>query len=92
MNNKEKIPEALEKQNKTWKKHDGIPMVDYSSQKSDFKNGSHAEIIDLKDFEFFLKSSDSYDFDIMLEIKDKEKSALKAIKILEKDNRFLKKV
>jgi len=90
LNNGEEIPDLLERQSKTWKKQDGIPMVDYSSQKTDFRTGSHAETIDLKDFEGFLNSSKPYDFDIMLEIKDKESSALKSLRILEKDNRFVK--
>jgi len=36
-----------------------------------------------------LDKSKPYDFDIMLEIKDKEMSALKAIEIASQDNRFL---
>lgn len=32
-----------------------------------------------------------YNFDIMLEIEDKESGVLKAKKILEKDNRFVKR-
>ena len=91
LNNKESIKNILEKQNKTWKNIDGIPMVDYSSQKLGFRAGSHAEKIDLKDFESFLKQSKPYDFDIMLEIKDKETSAKKALKIVEKDKRFTRK-
>jgi len=91
LNNKESIKNILEKQNKTWKNIDGIPMVDYSSQKPGFRDGSHAEKIDLKDFGSFLKQSKPYDFDIMLEIKDKENSAKKALKIVEKDKRFTRK-
>jgi len=88
LNNNENIGNILEKQSKTWSKNDGIPLIDYSSQKLGFRPGSHAEAIDLKDFGRFLKDSESYDFDLMLEIKDKEKSAIKAVKIVEKDKRF----
>ena len=63
-------------------------MVDYSSQKPGFRTGSHAETIDLKDFKRFLNESKPYDFDIMLEIKDKESSPLKAVKLAEDDKRF----
>jgi len=84
----EKIESVLEKQRKTWKKSDGIPMIDYSSQKDGFRPGSHAESIDLKDFKNFINDSKGYDFDIMLEIKDKEKSAFKALKIINSDHRF----
>lgn len=80
-NNGEPVGMALQAAFKTWKKHDGVPMVDYSSQKTLARVGSHAESIVLKDFSSFLKKCRSRDFDIMLEIKDKEKSALKAIKV-----------
>ncbi len=53
-------------------------MVDYSSQKKGERRGSHAEHIDLKHFARFVQATVGIDFDIMLEIKDKEKSALRA--------------
>ncbi len=74
------ISRALELQKSTWKKSDGIPIVDYSSQEPGERTGKHAETIDIKDFKKFLNQSVGFDFDIMLEIKDKEKSATKAIK------------
>ena len=37
-----------------------------------------------------LNKSKPYDFDMMLEIKDKEYSALKALKIAKKDTRFVR--
>jgi UV DNA damage endonuclease len=89
LNNSERINEILDKQSKTWAKEDGVPMVDYSSQKIGFRPGSHAETINIRDFETFLKESYPYDLDIMLEIKDKESSALKAIEIVKKDIRFV---
>jgi UV DNA damage endonuclease len=67
----------------TWSQQkDGILMVDYSSQKPNGKVGQHAESIDEADFRRFLLNTQDIDFDIMLEIKDKEVSALKALKIL----------
>jgi len=53
-------------------------MVDYSSQKMEGKMGRHAETINLEDFREFLDKSKPYDFDVILETKDKEASALKA--------------
>jgi UV DNA damage endonuclease len=53
-------------------------MVDYSSQKKGERSGSHSESIDLEDFAAFVTATGNLDFDIMLEIKDKEKSALLA--------------
>ena len=91
LNNHESLRFCLEQQKRTWDKNDGIPLIDYSSQKPGFRSGSHAESIDLKDFEWFLHQSMPYDFDIMLEIKDKEYSALKALKVAKIDKRFVKK-
>jgi len=72
----------------TWTEKDGLPMVDYSSQKTGHKMGKHVETINLEHFGAFLDKSKPYDFDLMLEIKDKEISALKAIEIVSQDNRF----
>jgi UV DNA damage endonuclease len=89
----ESLFSALKKATSTWKKDkDGIPMVDYSSQNvinddgviRDAKKGKHTTTIDQILFDIFLKETKGLDFDIMLEIKDKEKSALKALEILRK--------
>jgi len=73
---------------KTWRNNDGLPMVDYSSHRIGGTKGSHVESIDTSHFERFLIATQPYDFDIMLEIKDKETSALKAVEITRKDKRF----
>jgi UV DNA damage endonuclease len=74
------IEECFKLTTKTWnKKSDGIPMVDYSSQEPNGLPRQHSETIKLEDFELLLKQTEPFDFDIMLEIKDKEKSAIKAI-------------
>jgi UV DNA damage endonuclease len=75
------VHEALEACAKTWRRRDGVPMVDYSSQEPGQRRGRHAEHIDLRDFKQFLRQARGLDFDVMLEIKDKEKSALEAIRI-----------
>ena len=67
-------------------------MVDYSSQEPKMRVGKHAEKIDINDFKKFINSTIPYDFDVMLEIKDKEKSALKALKFLKKDIRLIKNI
>jgi len=88
-NSGENMKEVFEHFTKTWKEKDGLPMVDYSSQKMGERRGKHVETIKLGDFGKFLEESKPFDFDIMLEIKDKEISALKAIEIASEDNRFL---
>jgi UV DNA damage endonuclease len=92
LNNNEKVIDCIKKTSKTWMKKDGIPMVDYSSQEPNMRAGKHVEKINLNDFKKFINSTKPYDFDIMLEIKDKEKSAIKAVKILKKDKRYLKNI
>jgi UV DNA damage endonuclease len=44
--------------------------------------GKHANTIDLKLFENFISEISDKDFDLMLEIRDKEKSAIQAAKLL----------
>jgi UV DNA damage endonuclease len=73
---------------RTWLSKDGVPMVDYSSQKPGGKPGQHAESIDLTDFEAFLVGTRPFDFDVMLEIKDKQASAVKALKVALNDSRI----
>jgi len=68
----ETFREALEEIRKTWRNSDGIPMVDYSSQAPAQKAGKHAQSIDANEFKKFIEDTEGLDFDIMLEIKDKE--------------------
>jgi UV DNA damage endonuclease len=87
-NRGESMMEILPLIRKTWSTHDGIPMVDYSSQHPGKRIGSHADHIVPYDFKEFLDQSLPYDLDIMLEIKDKEESALIAVDIADNDPRF----
>lgn len=89
-NKGEKLKDVFAKVARTWEKKDGLPMVDYSSIHQSLKKGRHAESINLRDFKVFLQRSKPYDFDLMLEIKDKEKSAEKAVKAASGDYRLLK--
>ena len=89
-NSGESVNEAFRLVSNTWQDKDGLLMVDYSIQQADNKRGKHAESIDLKHFKKFLEDTKPFDFDIMLEIKDKDKSALKAVQMSLQDNRFVK--
>ncbi|HNZ61271.1 MAG TPA: UV DNA damage repair endonuclease UvsE [Methanofastidiosum sp.] len=82
LNNGESMKDAIELSEKTWKKQDGILMTDYSSQATNERFGKHTTHIDVENFRDYLNQTREHDFDIMLEIKDKEKSALKAIEML----------
>lgn len=87
-NQGESLEKAIELITKTWKKSDGIPIVHYSSEHPNKGKYSHADEIDLKNFSEFLKITKKFNFDLMLEIKNKEKSALLALKHLINDHRF----
>jgi UV DNA damage endonuclease len=87
-NNGEGVRLLLPRIVETWSTSDGIPMVDYSSQNPAKRTGGHAEHIDINDFQKFLALSEPHDLDIMLEIKDKEASALAAVSLARGDPRF----
>jgi len=59
-------------------------MVDYSSRAQGQRTGKHAETLNARHFKGFLAAAKGLDFDIMLGIKDKEKSDLKALELLRK--------
>ena len=82
LNNGETLRQCLELSASTWKESDGIPMVDFSSQQRGQRSGSHAKTLNIAIFKKFLHETRGLDFDLMLEIKDKETSASKALKIL----------
>ena len=89
LNHSEPLNEdALADTARTWNNQDGVPMVDYSYYKSDDFKVNHADSINMSHFAWFLAETQPYDFDIMLEIKDKETSALKAVEFARKDKRF----
>lgn len=82
------LVEAISRVSKSWKQGDGIPMVDFSHHLPGDNSTRHAITIDEDIFLSFLETTKDYDFDIMLEIKDKEESAMKARRIAETDHRF----
>jgi len=86
LNNDEKIIDALIYSSRTWKYFfDGIPIIDYSSQSKGERKGKHSKTIEINHFIKYYKLFDevfrkeAIELDVMLEIKDKEKSALLAI-------------
>lgn len=62
----------------TWKEKDGPVKIHYSQQNSDKKKGSHSSSISIRQFMDFYRRLD-LDIDIMLEVKDKNLSAVKCI-------------
>lgn len=86
----EQVSELLASFINTWQEKDGLPMIDYSSQEKNEKRGVHARSLNVEHFKEFVSSSQPYDFDIMLELRDNEQSALKAAEIVKKDKRFFR--
>ncbi|TPE44080.1 UV DNA damage repair endonuclease UvsE [Pontibacter mangrovi] len=79
VNNGEPMREAVEMAATTWQpEKDGILMMDYSSQAPNERRGKHVQSIEEQLFHDFLAETEGMDMDIMLEIKDKQESALKA--------------
>ena len=82
VNNGEPMREAVEMAASTWQpERDGILMMDYSSQAPNERRGKHVQSIQEQLFHDFLAETEGLDMDIMLEIKDKEESALKAVEL-----------
>ena len=89
LNNGETFQQALSSFAKSWKYTiDGNPILDYSSQSIGERKGKHAKTLDKNHFIYMYNEfknairENQADLDIMLEIKDKEKSALLALKMI----------
>ena len=82
----ESIGEAISLVTGTWHEDDGTTMVDYSS--SDTNDKRHSKSLDKEHFSWFLNETRPFDFDVILEIKDKEASAMKALQVAQDDERF----
>lgn len=89
-NTGESLIDAIEKTIKTWKKKDGLPILHYSSEHPTKGKYRHADEIDINHFNRFIEMIKEYDVDIMLEIKNKERSAILAINSLKKHDKFSK--
>ena len=62
---------------KTWKAVDGNQKIHYSQQAPGKRPGAHTDTIDLKTFLTFYEQLEDKQIDIMLEVKDKNLSAIK---------------
>lgn len=80
-NTGESLAEALDLVAPTWEGH-GPAMIDYSTQDPAKQPGAHAATIDIADFARVVPDLRRHNSDVMLEIKDKEASALTAIGLL----------
>jgi len=69
----------IEECTKTWKFKDGSQKIHYSQQDPGKKPGSHSTTIRIQEFMDFYQILPQKDLDIMLEVKDKNLSAVKCI-------------
>ncbi|CZQ91206.1 UV DNA damage repair endonuclease UvsE [Trichococcus collinsii] len=84
----------ISKTKKTWKEADGKQKIHYSQQAAGKRPGAHTDTIQLETFLQFYEQLDDQTIDIMLEVKDKNLSAIKCqnattetkhLKLLEKE-------
>lgn len=82
--------EWLKRSVQTWKPKDGTAKIHYSQQAEHKRIGAHSDAIDLhvfqKDLAIFLEEQP---LDIMLEVKDKNRSCLRVLTLLETGSRRL---
>lgn len=78
-NNKHSVNEWIRACKKTWKESDGVQKLHYSQQNAGKRPGSHSSTLDVNGFLQFYKGLSNQDVDIMVEVKDKNLSALKCI-------------
>lgn len=71
--------------NLTWKKEDGLQKIHYSEQEEGKRAGAHARRISIDPFLSFVQNL-PFDLDIMLEVKDKNFSALKIHYLLDEND------
>lgn len=74
----------------TWKPEDGNQKIHYSEQNPLKKPGSHSETISLASFQDFIKGLGGMDPDIMLEVKDKNLSAVKCLNFITENPSILR--
>lgn len=83
--------EWMEECRQTWKPADGVQKIHYSQQHPVKGKGSHSETIRIQEFMEFYKGLEGAGVDIMLEVKDKNLSAVKCINCtaVDKNIKFL---
>lgn len=77
----------LELCSKSWQLQDGCQKMHYSQQDPNKQRGSHSATIDVSEFMELYQSIKNLDIDIMLEVKDKNISAINCINEINKNKR-----
>lgn len=79
------VNEWLDDCAKTWRQKDGKQKIHYAEQHPGKKRGSHADTIGVDAFMGFYNNLKQKDIDIMIEVKDKNLSALKCLNCITTD-------
>lgn len=83
---KKSLKTLIVESGRTWKKKDGVQILHYSNQSKEKRKGAHSEKIDSKKFREFIlflkKNFKNAKFDVILEVKNKEKSVFMAQNII----------
>lgn len=79
------IEDVLNAVKSTWKAEDGRVKLHYSDQDMDKKGGAHSKFVITKNFLSYMESIKNLNADVMLEVKDKEISAIKCTYALKED-------
>ncbi len=84
----QKVPPAewIERCAETWKTADGRQKIHYSQQNEAGRPGAHSRTISVEPFLSFCEPITQINLDMMLEVKDKNLSALKCICLLSSEN------
>lgn len=77
--------EIISRVKSTWKTGDGPIKLHYSDQDMEKKGGAHSKSVITKNFLSYMDSIKNLDADVMLEVKDKEISAIKCVCALKED-------
>lgn len=86
------IKEIMKKVAKTWQEKDGNVKVHYSQQNPHKQVGAHSTTIVVKNFLEYYEEVKEFNPDVMLEVKDKDISAIKCTLIVNNMNKKLKPV
>lgn len=70
------LREIIELAISTWRTKDGRPKLHYSNQWKGKPPGSHSQSVDIRAFKKFYDAIADLEIDVMLEVKDKERSVL----------------
>lgn len=82
-NNKHSEIEWIDACKNTWKQSDGVQKLHYSQQDAGKRLGSHSATLNANDFLQFYKRIPKHEVDIIVEVKNKNLSAIKCINTID---------